>query len=1148
MMPGVMRFSVIPRTPRWLPHPLARMYLRLCVHTGSRRNGTPRSKSADVHKSRGPNPLGKRPRPSFGTTLTVQPALYGGFPRSPLPLGVVLFRSGNQRFAHRVRLPALQKGQGQSSFSLLSGAGRTKAGQQSPHPAPAPLAPASELPFLKLASPRLRARSAKDKPARPSSGRPSSARVASPALWLGRSAPKDADVSAVTASPRRPTSPGEAEAAPPVWGNSRGEGIRFQDPPGAERRESVRFANVVSEPESQYVPSALTEEPQPVTRKKKSISFGTADSTDVPRLADEIPPSSGPPPTETKSSKPKSLRFGDTPSSRMDAGTEPEDRAMPLPARSGTPPGEDDAPLPGRRRMVTPGLAPAARAATPDGEDEAGSAPKARGRMKTPGLSPAVAAAEQVAVGAPQNAEQQPRFGRGRRQSVHSLDQSLDSLNFFRLRQSGRLAAAAAAATTSSTLPTEADGEGPQLRRQQPAGTADAGAASQPRGSLATLPRGTVLEIEVLSTWGDVKYVGLNGLQLFTDTGEEVTSFRSVEVDPEDEHHIIPAGDPRLVGNLVNGVYRTTDLLHMWLAPFRSGTRLIVTITLFRPATIAMLRVWNYNESRVYTDRGVRDMQMRLDGRRIFHGEIGRAPGHTRPHGDSCFGEVILFTGDEGILEAVAEHDGALMDASSEVEMRSSALVMASTLQRPSTGGGERQSAELELAVMEDTWTDDLARIRSASGRGWKAQVVQLSFDDTWGDRHYLGLTGLAVVAADGGEVPLHIDALDAAPRDLNELPNVQGDLRTLDKLIDGTNVTSEDKHMWMIPFKPGGDHLLTVTLARSCELSGLRVWNYNKSPSDTARGAKRVRVLLDDRDISPPSGFLLRRAPGHEMFDFVQELRFDEHQDEAEESCRGLTAAGPPEPGPLAKLVPDYVCQVNPTMLLLTLRILGSCGDPFYVGLNGIQFIALSGEPIRVLPSQINAMPHSINVLEDHTGDVRTPDKLVDGVNETYDDRHMWLTPMTPGLPNVLEFYFDVPVTLGAVRFWNYSKTPSRGVRRFQMFADNAIIYDGHLKAAAPSMVASAAPWSPTEQVDTHQAVLFSSDPVLMDKEASRLVPFNARDEAVRLVDEGSLLLEGADSGQAPPVGQRPKTMYGSESCPSPMRARARARRASPL
>lgn len=42
---------------------------------------------------------------------------------------------------------------------------------------------------------------------------------------------------------------------------------------------------------------------------------------------------------------------------------------------------------------------------------------------------------------------------------------------------------------------------------------------------------------------------------------------------------------------------------------------------------------------------------------------------------------------------------------------------------------------------------------------------------------------------------------------------------------------------MWLVPFSPGRDHLLTVRFDGAQSIAGLRFWNYNKSPEDTYRG-----------------------------------------------------------------------------------------------------------------------------------------------------------------------------------------------------------------------------------------------------------------------------------------------------------------------
>ncbi len=130
---------------------------------------------------------------------------------------------------------------------------------------------------------------------------------------------------------------------------------------------------------------------------------------------------------------------------------------------------------------------------------------------------------------------------------------------------------------------------------------------------------------------------------------------------------------------------------------------------------------------------------------------------------------------------------------------------------------------------------------------------------------------------------------------------------------------------------------------------------------------------------------------------------------------------------------------------VIFQLQLLTSWGDPYYIGLNGLEFydqddqkIPLSDNSILmnththththtehlsrihthttqqdretlqlksfswICHADISAFPDSVNVLSSVCGDVRTPDKLIDGVNNTHDGRHMWLAPVLPGLVRI--------------------------------------------------------------------------------------------------------------------------------------------------
>lgn len=144
---------------------------------------------------------------------------------------------------------------------------------------------------------------------------------------------------------------------------------------------------------------------------------------------------------------------------------------------------------------------------------------------------------------------------------------------------------------------------------------------------IPVLPQGRRLIINILSTWGDRHYVGLNGLEVFSSSGEPILP-TYIRADPPDIN-ILPAygKDPRVVTNLIDGVNRTQDDMHLWLAPFTPGCNHTVFVDFGAPYQVAMIRVWNYNKSRIHSFRGVKEVEMMLDGRCVFRGEIAKAAG-----------------------------------------------------------------------------------------------------------------------------------------------------------------------------------------------------------------------------------------------------------------------------------------------------------------------------------------------------------------------------------------------------------------------------------------------------------------------------------------------------------------------------------------
>ncbi|CAH0388266.1 unnamed protein product [Bemisia tabaci] len=688
-----------------------------------------------------------------------------------------------------------------------------------------------------------------------------------------------------------------------------------------------------------------------------------------------------------------------------------------------------------------------------------------------------------------------------------SLEESWSSLSFFNRKQRGRLSR-----RKKELKPT--DTEASRTLAEESTESSNEEPVSENDFIIPELPSGQELVIDITSTWGDKHYLGLNGIEIFNSDGEQV-KVQKISADPADIN-VLPeyCKDPRVVGNLLDGVNRTHDDMHLWLTPYSEGEHHYVYITFSQTETIALIRIWNYNKSRIHSYRGAKDMVIFLDGVMIFQGEIARACGGILGSVDA-FGDTILFTLDEDILEKISQNDSSYSIFFEE--NTSASINQLHITKRPLTADTAQQdvrpltsaeaiplevaSAETpahqltlfaELSPVSPIPSPTTSEIKAASP---SLTVEQLRIDliENWGHSMTIGLTGIQVVSDVGKLVPVEKITCNQ--------PSSQ-----IERLIDGELMTTNPDHMWSTNHSELARTFITLHFKVPQQVSAVIIWNYNASSDLTFCGVKSISLSVDGCILPNRECIYLRRAPGncHYVYGQCIPLVFNVDLD--------AVSAQAPSPfmlSPRSVLDDDYEA-VLPQGFVYQFLLLSTWGDDYYIGLNGLQLYDIDGRMIQLNEANVSAYPPSVNILEGVENDVRTADKLIDGVNDKSDGSHSWLAPVLPGELNRVYIIFSVPISISMIKLWNYRKTPARGVKEFEILVDDLLIYNGVLDV-----------WSNNSAVKPFRTIVFSPNHQVTNEEKSTILKANDARCDVQLLNDLRVTSSGsqvtADQSQRP-------------------------------
>ena len=184
------------------------------------------------------------------------------------------------------------------------------------------------------------------------------------------------------------------------------------------------------------------------------------------------------------------------------------------------------------------------------------------------------------------------------------------------------------------------------------------------------MPVGFSLKINLYSTHGDLFYVGLNGIELYDQNGEELLSSKKnsarICAHPAGVHTLKGmADDTRVISNIGDGKNNTSHDGHIWLAPYsntkghtkanaKENTAMkrepnYVLILFEQPVALGAFKLWNYSKT---PSRGVSEYELEVDGQKVYRGYARMAPeqagssmhlGSKQPSKADDWSTVVLF-------------------------------------------------------------------------------------------------------------------------------------------------------------------------------------------------------------------------------------------------------------------------------------------------------------------------------------------------------------------------------------------------------------------------------------------------------------------------------------------------------------------------
>ena len=159
-----------------------------------------------------------------------------------------------------------------------------------------------------------------------------------------------------------------------------------------------------------------------------------------------------------------------------------------------------------------------------------------------------------------------------------------------------------------------------------------------------------------------------------------------------------------------------------------------------------------------------------------------------------------------------------------------------------------------------------------------RGKILKMEIYSTWGDGLYVGLNGLDIFDENGDLLSNNSSGkssvlrIESDRKNLLSSPEFENDPREVSNIVNGTNFTRNDLHVWLAPLghlennNENNDNngnsnncnnnntsekklitSISIFFKKSITISLIRVFNYNKSRTHCTRGVRDCVFKLDD-------------------------------------------------------------------------------------------------------------------------------------------------------------------------------------------------------------------------------------------------------------------------------------------------------------